>query len=133
MMNFNLMENFYFPIFHVHKNSNLNHFNFISKEVNVRVLHIGMQGENALFRRDLQHQVNIMRHGHELGESWSAKDGMVDSVEVCHKEVHVLSTKVVGSGKLDWQGDLPQRLGCSTRYNAPEWRINRNEIILCDS
>ena len=58
-----------------------------------------------------------MGHGRELGESWSAKDGMVGGVEVCHEEVHVLSTKVVGGAKLDWQGDLPQRLGRSARYN----------------
>ena len=30
---------------------------------------VGMQGENALFRRDLQHQVDTMGHDHELGES----------------------------------------------------------------
>ena len=39
MMYFNLMKKNYFPIFHVHKNSNLNHFNSISKEANFRVLH----------------------------------------------------------------------------------------------
>ena len=42
-----------------------------------------------------------MGHGHELGESWLAKDGMVGGVKVCHKEVHILSTKVVGGAKLD--------------------------------
>ena len=30
---------------------------------------VGTQGENALFHQDLQHQVDIMRHNHELGES----------------------------------------------------------------
>ena len=48
-----------------------------------------------------------MRHGQELGESWSAKDGVVGSVEIYHKEVHLLSTEVVGGAKLDWQGNLP--------------------------
>ena len=38
MTNFNLMNFFYFPIFYEHKNSNLNHFNSISKETNFRVL-----------------------------------------------------------------------------------------------
>ena len=42
-----------------------------------------------------------MGHGHELGESWSAKDGVVGSVKVCHEEVHILSTEVVSSAKLD--------------------------------
>ena len=62
-----------------------------------------------------------------------AKDGVVGGVEVCHKEVRVLSTEVVGSAKLDWQGDLPQRLGRSARYNTLEWRINRNEVVLHES
>ena len=70
--------------------------------------------------------------GHGLGESWSAKDGMVGGVDIYH-EVHVLSTEVVGGAKLDWQGDLPKRLGCSTRYNPLEWRINRDEIVHCEA
>ena len=48
-----------------------------------------------------------MGHGHELSESWSAKDGVVSGVKVCHEEVHILSTEVVGGAKLDWQGNLP--------------------------
>ena len=51
-----------------------------------------------------------MGHSHELGDSWLAEDGVVSGVEVCHEEVHVLSTEVVDGAKLDWQGDLPQRL-----------------------
>ena len=74
-----------------------------------------------------------MGHGHELGESWSAKDGMVGGVEVYHEEVHILSTEVVGGAKLDWQGDLPQRLGRSARYNTQKWRINRDEVVLCEA
>ena len=42
-----------------------------------------------------------MGHDHELGERWSAKDGMVGDVEVYRKEVHVLSMKVVGGSKQD--------------------------------
>jgi len=30
---------------------------------------VGTQGENALLRRELQHQIDIMGHSHELGES----------------------------------------------------------------
>ena len=66
-----------------------------------------------------------MRHGHELG--------VVGGVKVYHKEVHILITEVIGGAKLDWQGDLPQRLGHSTRYNPLEWRINRDEIVLCEA
>ena len=89
-----------------------------------------MQGENTLLHRDLQHHVDIMGHGHELGESWSAKNGVVGGVKVYNEEVHVLSMEVVGGAKLDWQGDLPQRFGRSARYNTLEWRINTNEIVL---
>ena len=71
-----------------------------------------------------------MGHDHKLGESRSAKDGVVGGVEVYHGEVHVLSMEVVSGAKLDWQGDLPQRLGRSTRYNPLEWRINRDKIVL---
>ena len=74
-----------------------------------------------------------MGHDHELAESWSAKDGMVGGVEVCHKEVHVLSIELAGGAKLDRQGDLPQRLGHSARYNPPEWRSNRDKIILYEA
>ena len=58
---------------------------------------------------------------------------MVGGVEVCHKEIHVLSMEVVDATKLHWQGDLPQRLGRSARYNTLEWRINWNEIVLRES
>ena len=30
---------------------------------------VGAQGEDTLLHRDLQHHVDIMGHGHELGES----------------------------------------------------------------
>ena len=43
---------------------------------------VGAQGEDTLLRWNLQHQIDIMGHVHELGESWSAKDGMVRRVEV---------------------------------------------------
>ena len=70
---------------------------------------------------------------HELGKRWSAKDGVVGGVKVYHKEVHVLSTKVVSGAKLDWQGDLPQRLRRFARYNTLEWRVNMDKIVLCET
>ena len=42
-----------------------------------------------------------MGYYHELGESWSAKDGVVGGVQIFHEEVHILSTEVVGGAKLD--------------------------------
>ena len=74
-----------------------------------------------------------MWHGHELDESWLAKDGMVSSVEVSHEEVHVHSTEVVGGAELYWQRDLPQRLGRPARYNPLERGINRDEIVFRES
>ena len=68
---------------------------------------VGAQGEDALLRWNLQFRIDIMGHVHELGERWSAKDGVVGGVEVCHKEIHVLGMEVVGAAKLDWQSDLP--------------------------
>ena len=49
MMNFNLMKFFYFPIFHVHKNSKLNLFRSISRNSNFRVLHTTSQGPPTLW------------------------------------------------------------------------------------
>jgi len=51
-----------------------------------------------------------------------AKDGVLGGVEVCHKEVHILSTEVVGGANLDWQGDLPQKVGmlCLVQYHKME-------------
>ena len=45
---------------------------------------------------------------------------MVGSVEICHEEVHILSTEMVGGAKLDWQGDPPQRLGHSNGNGDPD-------------
>jgi hypothetical protein len=40
-----------------------------------------------------------VRHGHELGESWSAKDGMVRCVEVSDEEVDVVGAEVLGGAE----------------------------------
>ena len=37
-----------------------------------------------------------MRHGHELGESWLAEDGVIRCVEVGDQEVNVVNAKVLG-------------------------------------
>jgi hypothetical protein len=43
-----------------------------------------------------------MRYHHKLGQSWSAKYGVVRSFEVCDDEVDVVDTKVVSGAELDW-------------------------------
>ena len=50
MMNFKLMKFFIFLYFMCTKNSNLNHFNSISKEANLRVLQIFIQRLCFLFQ-----------------------------------------------------------------------------------
>ena len=67
---------------------------------------VGAQGEDALLRWNLQHQIDIMGHDHELGESWLAKDGVVGSVEVGHQEVDVLDAEVVNGAELNGQCNL---------------------------
>ena len=72
-----------------------------------------------------------MGHDHELSESWLAKDGAVGGVKVYHEEVHVLSTEVVGGAKLDWQGDLPQKVGtfCQVQYPKVENQQGRDRPL----
>ena len=65
-----------------------------------------MQGEDPLLRRHLQHQVRVVRHGHELGESWLAEDGAVRCVEVGDQEVDVVNAEVIGGAELHGLGDL---------------------------
>jgi hypothetical protein len=47
-----------------------------------------------------------MQYRHELGQGWSAEDGMVCSLEVRDDKVDVVNAEVVGSAKLDRQHDL---------------------------
>jgi hypothetical protein len=53
-----------------------------------------------------------VRHNHELGESWSAEDGVVCCVEVGDLEVDVVNAEVLRGVELYRQSDLPERLGC---------------------
>ena len=61
-----------------------------------------MQGKDALLCCNLQHQIDIMGHGHELGKSWSAKDGMVRRVEISDEEVDIINAKMPGGAELSW-------------------------------
>ena len=61
-----------------------------------------------------------MRYGHDLGQSWPTKYGVVGGVEVGNVEVDVLDTEVASRAKLYWEGDLSKRFGCPTRYHTPE-------------
>jgi hypothetical protein len=51
-----------------------------------------------------------VRYHHKLGQSWSAKYGVVRSFEVHDDEVDVVDTEVVSGAELDWQRDLTQGL-----------------------
>ena len=47
-----------------------------------------------------------MRHGHELGKSWPAKDGVVCRVEIGDEEVDVIDAKMLGGAELNRQCNL---------------------------
>ena len=51
-------------------------------------------------RRHLQHQIRVVRYGHEFGQSWPAKYGMVGGVEVGDVEVDVLDVVVASRAEL---------------------------------
>jgi hypothetical protein len=51
-----------------------------------------------------------VQYHHKLGQSCSAKYGMVCSFEVRHDEIDVVDTKMVNGAELDWQCDMSQRL-----------------------
>ena len=53
----------------------------------------------------------MMSHGHELGESWVAEDGVVRQVNVGDVEVDELGAVVVARPKGDREADLPYRCG----------------------
>jgi hypothetical protein len=57
-------------------------------------------------------------------------DGVVGGVEVGHQEGDVLIIEVLGCAKLEEQRYLTQRLGCSTRYNPLEWRVDKGEVFM---
>ena len=42
-----------------------------------------------------------MRHGHELGKSWSAKDGMVCHVEIGDEKVDIIDAKMLSGDELN--------------------------------
>jgi hypothetical protein len=51
-----------------------------------------------------------VRYRHKLGQSWSAKYGVVRSFNVHDDEVDVVDVEVVDDAELDWQRDLTQGL-----------------------
>ena len=69
-----------------------------------------------------------MRYGHELGQSWLTKYGVVGSVEVSDVEVDVLDVVVPNRAELYWEGDLSKRLGCPVRYHTLEGGIGGCEV-----
>ena len=62
-----------------------------------------------------------MWHRHELGKSWSAKDGVVRSVKVGDEEVDVVNKEVLCGDELDQPGaDLQGAAGAKAPPTAGE-------------
>jgi hypothetical protein len=70
-----------------------------------------------------------VRHRHELGQSWSAKYGMVRSFEVRNGEVDVVDSEVVGSAELDWQRDLTQGVRGLPQEYSPKRCVVRLKVF----
>ena len=61
-----------------------------------------------------------MWHSHELGKSWSPKDGVIRCVKVSDKEVDVVDTEVLRGAELDRQYNLSQGERCLPRNDSLE-------------
>ena len=70
-----------------------------------------------------------MRYGHELGQSWPTKYGMVGGVEVSDVEFDVLDTEVASHAELHREGDLSKRFGYPARYHALEGGVRGSEVF----
>ena len=49
----------------------------------------------------------MVSHGHELGQRWVPKDGVVWQADVGDVEVDELDAVVVALSEGDWEADLP--------------------------
>ena len=63
---------------------------------------VGLQGQDSSRRRHLHHQICVVRYGHELGQSWPTKYGVVGGVEVGDVEVDMLDAVVACHAELYW-------------------------------
>jgi hypothetical protein len=70
-----------------------------------------------------------VRYRHKLGQSWSAKYGVVCSFKVHNDEIDVVDTEVVSDAKLDWQHDLTQGLRGLPGENTLERCIIRLDVV----
>jgi hypothetical protein len=73
-----------------------------------------------------------VRYSHELGERWSAKDGVVSTLEVCDHEVDVVGAEVAWSAKLHRERDLPEGYRTLSGKDALELCIIRLQISLSE-
>ena len=71
-----------------------------------------------------------MQHGHKLGKSWSAKDGVVRRVKVSDEQVDIVNTEVLRGAELDRQYNLSQGEGLLPRNDSLEWRVHGGEVFL---
>ena len=76
----------------------------------------------------LEDVVAVMSHGHELGESWVAEDGVVRQANLGDVEVDELGTVVVVMSEGDREADLPYRGGGAVSNS--EKRLGRLELII---
>jgi hypothetical protein len=58
-------------------------------------LQVPFEGEYTGWAWHLEYQVGVVGHRHELGDGWSAEDGVVGGLEVRDLELDVLGTIVV--------------------------------------
>jgi hypothetical protein len=65
-------------------------------------IEVGAQGDDPLLHQHLHHLVRLVQHDHELGKSWSAKNGVVRHVEVSNQEVDIVNAEVLGGAELYW-------------------------------
>jgi hypothetical protein len=93
-------------------------------------VNIASESKDTLLDRHFEHQVRVVRHGHELGKRWSTKYGVVSTLEVRDHEVDVVGAEVVGIAKLHGERDLPERYRTLSGKDAPKLCIVRFEVSL---
>jgi hypothetical protein len=84
--------------------------------------------DDPLRTYNLQLQVRIVGHGHELRVSWPPEDGMVRSQEPHHFEGEDFSVKVLLFPEHDGQVNLPNGESLHSRNDPVEWCARRPQL-----
>ena len=69
-------------------------------------LQVPLQREYSFGSWHLEYEVDVMRDSHKLGQSGSAEDGVIGSLEVSDLELDVLGAVVLSGPKGNWQNHL---------------------------